>query len=207
MSNLRINRIPTPKDSHSPYLSRVKKTYIHQQNTNNDILILNKDIKKLIDFKKQKRSKVEIQICERFCFYYFYPEQRINKSKKEEKRVKFEFMMAAEKEIEWKSDVLNLWKVIDQLRLLKKIILNENQCFMLNNRDLQTITNKIEDAKQKSIKDLDEEKFQKRKNKLIEYLKNKKSKTPVELLLFKYVDDDLKTEIRQEIEFDLLERP
>ena len=51
-------------------------------------------------------------------------------------------MEAVDGELSNKADFLNYVKLITQFGLMKKILLNESQCFMIENRDLQTIVNK-----------------------------------------------------------------
>ncbi len=43
------------------YISRVKKNFIHQQKFKNENVILNKEIKQVIDFKKRKRRTIQIE--------------------------------------------------------------------------------------------------------------------------------------------------
>ncbi len=109
-------------------------------------------------------------------------------------------MLAAEEVVSNKSEILELWKKLDQVSLLKKIILNENQCYMLNNRDLQTVINK-RNSKVRDLKLINEEKNNERKVNLIEYLKKKKSENDLNIidnLLYKYLDEKLKEEISKE---------
>ena len=101
-----------------------------------------KDIENIIANKSRTRQRINIVSCERCyfilcCFNSSYKNQNDN-----QKLRKFELMEAADVELSNKSDFLNYVKLIDQFRLIKKIILNENQCFMIDNRDLQTIINK-----------------------------------------------------------------
>ena len=116
---------------------------------------LNKDIKTLIDYKAKKRELITITNCERFKYIYCCGE---NKTKLIKNTPNRELLVAAEDIIKKKSEVIDLWKSLDQFRLLTKIILNESQCFMIQNRNLQCINNTKIKSK---IISITEEKFNK----------------------------------------------
>jgi len=68
------------------------------------------------------------------------------------------------------------------------LVLNENQSFMIQNRGKQLITNEKEFVLDK-VKILDEDKFEKKTNKLTTYLqerKDSKTLTVIDTLLFRY---------------------
>ena len=57
--------------------------------------------------------------------------------------------------LESKLEIFEIWKNLDQFNLLMKIILNKNQCYMLKNRGLKVLTNKMEKDKEiENLKDL-----------------------------------------------------
>ena len=165
----------------------------NNEDKKNDIVI-NKDINKLLEYRKRKRTEIEISKWERNIFLCcnFTP-------KSKEEKLKYELMMAAEKAIEQKTEIFEVWKTIDQLRLLTNdwavgsrlivmLVLNENQSFMIQNRGKQLITNEKEFVLDK-VKILDEDKFEKKTNKLTTYLqerKDSKTLTVIDTLLFRY---------------------
>jgi len=68
------------------------------------------------------------------------------------------------------------------------LVLNENQSFMIQNRGKRLITNEKEFVLDK-VKILDEDKFEKKTNKLTTYLqerKDSKTLTVIDTLLFRY---------------------
>ena len=122
--------------------------------------------------------------------------------------IKKELSIAADKIIDHKSEIFNLWKHLEQLNILKKIILNENQNHMINTIGLKNITNRIEKEKElpddncKELKDIEEEKIEERNKRLIEYYKWKKEnniENVMDELLMYYLEDNLKIRIREEV--------
>ncbi len=140
-----------------------------------------------------------LEIC---CFNYCCFDKKKTKNKMD--LHKYELFKAAEFELENKLNFINLMKVIDQFRLMSKIFLNESQCFMLQNRDLQL----IRDVK-RYTEDYDsivDEKMKKKKEKLTKYLAEKlkeKSLTTVDKLLFKYLKKDFIDELQNEFHLNL----
>ncbi len=157
---------------------------------------LNKEIRKLIEFKKKHRRIVKLSSAERFYFNFCcYGSTAQNVTN--EKSLKYELMLAAESSIAKKTEILEMLKTLDQFRLLKKIILNENQCFMMDQRDLQMIVNKNARSNDEIEKLLEDIKQEKRSN-LIHYLKSLKQEskvTSIDTLLFGYLNRDFKKEI------------
>ncbi len=114
-------------------------------------------------------------------------------------------MLAAEEEFNKKTNIINLFMHIEQVSLLKKIILNESQNFMLEKRGLQNITNtNIKSAEE--LKLIQEENQKEKKNKLINYLKEKtleESLSDVDNLLMNYMNDEEFDKINKIIEEEL----
>ncbi len=112
--------------------------------------------------------------------------------------MKYELLKAAEELFEKKTEIIELFNFIDQFRLMKKIFLNKNQCFMLENRDTQSINNNNTKRLNKMMYELNEDKINKNKSNLKEYLAKKKkedSLTEVDNLLLEYMDDSLKEDV------------
>jgi len=161
-----------------------------------NITPFNKDLKQIINYKQKIRKEVKISYCERSrysccCF---------NPKTKEQILMK-ELSLLANKIIKQKSDIFELWKTIDQFSLLKKIVLNENQCFMIKNRGIKEISIKPENLQLKE-EDLEEERNDEDIIKLIEYFKSRNDKkkcNDIDDLLFNYLDHDIKSKIVDEL--------
>jgi len=162
---------------------------------------INKEFNEIIEYKKKKRVKVELGRCERFIFNYLWC-NFCEKTKDISKIIKYELISAVNYEIDKKLDLIELVKHMDQFRLFKKLFLNESQCFMLNSRDKMTITNHYRKNynDKEVVKFLNQEKLQRKKEKLIEYLKQKGQEnimSPIDLILIKYLDEEFQDEIQK----------
>jgi len=158
----------------------------------------NKDLKQIINYKQKIRKEVKISYCERSSYSCCF------NSKIKEQILKKELSTLADKIIEQKSDIFELWKTIDQFSLLKKIVLNENQCFMMKKRGIKEIV--INSLKQqikfKKKKVLEKERNDNNMNNLIEYFKLRKEKKKANViddLLFNYLEHDIKSKIAEEL--------
>ena len=113
-------------------------------------------------------------------------------------------MNNVETEIESKFDIIKVFKLFNEFFLLKKLLLNETQCYLLKNREVQTITNN-KSTPIEIIEDLNEVKEKQKINKLIDYLKTKKQQnnfSNIDLLLLKFLNDDLKIQLKKDVEED-----
>jgi len=132
-----------------------------------------------------------------------------NFSDNKEKKFKKEIIIAADNIISDKAEIFELWKCLDQFKLLKKILLNENQCYMLNHIGLKEILNKIDkenhvlpEQEYPELKDIEGNKEKVRRLKLIEYYKLNKVKNEsnnIDDLLWYYLDDEVKQVIEEEL--------
>ncbi len=88
-------------------------------------------------------------------------------------KIKFELMKAAEAELRQKFGIISFFKNIDQFKVTKKIILNESQDIMIRNIELPLITNNTTNSNStmKEIKKAKEEKINKKKEKLMQYVR------------------------------------
>ncbi len=114
-------------------------------------------------------------------------------------------MKACEEEIKVKTEVDYIFKSLDQFRLLKKLLLNEVQCFMLENRERHCIYNRIDEDSKKGLveelKSLNQEKMIKNENQLKVYLKKKKKEnnlTDIDNLLVAYLRNGIKSKLKEE---------
>ena len=95
---------------------------------------LNVDIKNYIDFKMKKRNPREIKLQDNFKFNYGCC--------LDENAKKFKVFHIIENELNKKIDIIRFLKKFDKLNATKKIILNKNQSFTLENKSLKVITHK-----------------------------------------------------------------
>jgi len=85
-------------------------------------------------------------------------------------------------------------------------LLNENQCYLLENREFHTLTNK-KSRPLDEIEDLFEINEKESFNRLINYIKLKKEENSfsnIDKLLLTYLNKDLKLKIMQEIDITYL---
>ena len=119
-------------------------------------------------------------------------------------------MIAADKNIDNKSNIFELWKYLNQFNILKKTLLNENQCFMLHNINSQKeIINKIDTQRDYSqddvtINDLYAIKINDRKLKLLEYYRYKNKSEGmdnniIDNLIWFYLDNEIKDYLQEEL--------
>lgn len=113
--------------------------------------------------------------------------------KNRENLVRKELMEKAEAIIEKKSDIFELFKLIDQFKVIKKLTLNENQYFLLNDIQKRTIISDANYRKSsKEFEDLKEAKYNIKKENLRKYLKRHNetnSLTSTDKLLLKYANN------------------
>ena len=164
-------------------------------------VIINNEFDKILAYKRKKRRPVHLGKCERFAFYYLWC-QFCQKARSNIKVIRFELMNAVNYELDKKLDIIEIIKHKDQFRLFKKLFLNESQCFMINQRDKQTISNKRGKIykDEEVIKYLNQEKLKEKKEKLIDYLRKKRDEykiTSIDLILIKYLDDEIKDDIKK----------
>ena len=161
---------------------------------NEKSMILNKDMNKLIDFKKRKRTKVVIGSCERMKYVSCFYANKLFKN-----NTGFILMLAAEKDFKQRTEIFETWKLLDQFKLFLKLFLNEHQCFMIENRGKKLLTNDFYSSldKEKFTK-LMEEEHEAKINMLANYINSKKetnSLVDVDVLLFSYLSDELQNKI------------
>jgi len=118
--------------------------------------------------------------------------------------LKYKLFEASNKEVNKKIDALSFIKTLEQFNLIKKIVLNESQCYMLQNRELKRIIDtKIKTVEQENQEELETEK--ENKNKLLAYLNKKNqenSLSSVDLMLVNYLEPELKIEVKNYLKID-----
>jgi len=181
--------------------THLKSLKINQKHNNQD-KVWNKDIEKIIEFQSKIRTKIEVTTCERCALYCGSDKTNDLKTK-----LRFELIKAAGREYLKKTEIIDLWRNIDQLKILIKLVLNESQSFMLKNKGLKNIVNKdskrvINIGSKDSLLDIKEEKYKEDKIKLLNYLKLKLAGNQlpnVDKVLFGYLDEQVKAEIIEAI--------
>jgi len=186
--------------------SGIKKTFNHlgigipikevnNNNINSDDKIKNKEIKSAIKTRKghfpviiNAWTKLGRIICR--CCYKKMSKEYINQKLCEG------LIENADKEIAKKFEVTEVFKALNELRLIKELVLDENDCYLLENTEKQTITNQvIEQEKQDKInKENEKENF---KN-LLQYLKSKEKDYQISKFKF-HLLRNLKQELKDEI--------
>jgi len=196
----KLDLINNDNNPQSQYPDTVRKLSQIKQGFKLKEPIVNKDVKRLLSYKSRGRKVINITTCERFCVLgccCF--------NKKQSENLKYELINHAEKELEKKFDVIEVFKLFNQLRVITKLLLNENQCFLLENREMHTLTN----SKSKplgEIEDLNVVKYNESYSKCLEYLKSKKQEagfSVIDLILIKYLKEDLKSKFNEEIQCEL----
>ena len=175
-------------DAHSDFLNITKDS---------EVIILNNDISKLISKRKKKKISVNISFGER-CYYILCCFDMSGKSRLT--KAKIELRSMADKILDQRSEIMNVWHNFDQFKLFQKILLNESQNFMLQRRGKQQILSDGLLPTPEEVHILDEINFLKSKNILVDYFSSRKRDnkiSTVDILLYNYCEEDLKNEIEK----------
>jgi len=194
-SQTKLPLTPQTPSSFSKVASNNTQNNQIQLTTVNTANILNTNenrLSGLIDHTKKKRPPFEISYCELFSYKYFH----CCKSEKEKanSKIRNQIIFQAEHEIDKRVDTLNVFQLFEQFKIIKQILLNQNQCYMLDNKGKQIIYNKKISSKSDYSKVMEEKKLR-TEEKLIAYLKEKKEKNQVnevDILLFNLMEEDIK---------------
>ncbi len=157
----------------------------------------NDDMKRMINHKDKKRVKMEVQWLENLkymycCSYY------LTRNEKNMNRRRLELIAAAEKDLSQKTNAILLIDRFEQFHLMKKILFNESQCTMLENRDLKLIINKKYNVG-KENDFIYEKKRKEEKVNLLKYLAKKAKEnvlSDVDILFYKYLRPELKEQLK-----------
>jgi len=156
---------------------------------------LNKDLKKHNKNSKKPRREIEPTWCD-FCFNFACCYKQSDNIRSNDTLLRFELIKAAEKYLDDYLEISELLKTMDKLKLIEKIILNENQNFMLRNKARKTIVNRNCLAKEQII-DLHDAKYEEQKQKLSEYVKNGRNQNTfddIDIFLYDNLRNGLKVE-------------
>jgi len=162
-----------------------------------DNTLVNKDVKKLLEYKDKDKEQIKIGNCERFCYINCCCYMKTRNKKDKNYNLRYELINHAETETSKKFDIIEVFKLFNQLRLLKKLLLDKNQCYLLDNRELHSLThNKIETTD--TIQDLNQIIETENFDNLIEYLKAKEQNlSNIDLVLLSYLKEDIKNELKK----------
>jgi len=176
--------------------------------SNDNNAVENKEIKKLIQLKKRKKTHIEINECERFRFIYCCYVDKLSE-KRTEKKLKYELLLNVDNDIQNRSEIFEIFRLLDQFKLLLKLFLNESQGFMIKTRGKQEITNDFNwTSNNEKIKKIEEISMQKQINKLSDYLIERKANnliSNIDILLFYYLDNEAKEKMINKIQIEDLE--
>lgn len=166
-------------------------------------VVINKDIHKLLKFKNKVRKTFVITRCDRCKIICCLSSFGKNESEDYYKNAKIVIAKEADRLIRQRSEIFELWKSIDNISLFKKLILNQNQCFMIKNKCKKLL---VSDGKidLSSLKKLKDKELQKQVDDLCTYLKKRKDKktiNAVDYLLFDYCEDKVKEKVNNTISF------
>jgi len=143
-------------------------------------VILNKDISKVIQSKNSKTNNIEITYCNKLSYAACCGESKTHTN------FLYKLISSVDTELDKKCDFVEITKSLDQLRLLKKVILNKGQCLILNNRDLKIVTEKAEEQNV----------VNKEKNtEILNYIKERKENkmiNQIDMVLFNYLPKEIK---------------
>jgi len=199
MTPIIINENREMNDKTKDSIAKINKVSIKQKETQ-----LNKELDKILEFKKKPRKEIQVNKWERYTWHCCcFESVCFQKSKKD--ILKYNVMMAAEDKLNKKLEIIELLKVVEQFKLFGKIYLNENQHFMLLNRDKQDIITK-EKIKDKIDIHLIEDKEKEKKEHLLEYLIEKKQQSKINTIdkvLYTYLDRDIKRVVEEKINMDV----
>jgi len=172
---------------------RVTNQYTFNKLQNKDLAV-NKELEKIVDYKSKKRKNVQIHFLERARFYCCC------KNPLYVDRIKCDLIQNVYFIIRQRFEIFELFKQLNQFRLTAKLLLNENQCFMLQNIGRKLITNEfnLSLGSEEFCKHIENKHNLLQKN-LLNYLKDKKQNnllTNIDLVLYRYLD--LNTDFKDE---------
>jgi len=183
-----------------------KKNYYFQKK--DEEIVINKELGKIISFHKKRRERIYILFSEYITIYFPCCFKKKGKGAKSKKDLRYEFVNEVDKWISRHMDIIPFFKEIDKLNLLKKIILNECQNFMLNNKDQKILAmythNLTENLNHKFLEKKDKKK--RLQNQLVEYLIDKKQRdklTDVDVVLFTNMESGLRQTIEEDVNFKI----
>ena len=150
------------------------------------------------------KPKIAVDISERSVWNYKFCLCFIKKDSKGNAKIINQLIYAATVEVDKRTSTLGILSLFEQFKVLKKVVLNENQCYMLDNKGKKPITNQ-EIPSLKEFTEAFEERNRSKEEKLILYLKDKKLESgivEVDYLLFKLMNEDLQKRINKQVKIN-----
>ena len=164
-------------------------------------------LKEISKFTNKRREKVDLNPGILFCYRYFLCPNLPLQSQKSLLKKKIYYL--ADNTLNHFINIINHLKSINQLNVIKKIILNENQCFMLSRQSKKLIVNtkpEISTNFDMLLKEEEDIKIDKLKN----YLKIKIENNDfalIDKLLYDISDEQLKERLKDILDEDKINSP
>ncbi len=124
--------------------------------------------------------------------------------KKDDYKIKTQLIYSANYDIDKRTNTLNFLNLFDHFKVIKQIVLNENQCFMLDKKGKKSITNKIISSENQFTTVLNERENIK-EERLVKYLKNKiheEGLDETDMMLYKMMDEEVQRRVKKETNID-----
>jgi hypothetical protein len=171
-----------------------------EQLTTHSRLKPKRDISRLSTiFQHKEKPRSEIKIEEMMLWKYRFCFCCIKREVVDKQKVKNQLMHSANYEIDKRTGTMNILSMFEQFKVLKQIVLNESQCFMIDNKGKKFISNRDLKSKVEYTEALELKKRSKEEG-LIKYLKEKvDSDTGVEetdLFLLKSMEEEIRERVK-----------
>ncbi len=147
-----------------------------------------------------QKPKKSVDISESYLWKYKFCFCCLKKDLKDEYKAKSQLIYSANYEIDKRTSTLNILNLFDHFKVIKQIVLNENQCFMIDKMGKKTITNKIISSK-KEFTTVMEERDKSKEIRLVKYLKDKTHEgglDETDIMLYKMMDEEIQERVRKE---------
>ena len=125
------------------------------------------------------KPKTLIKIDEMTLWKYQFCSCFVKKETNTDTKLMNQFIYSAKAELDKRYSAVNMLALFEEFKVLKQIVLNEDQCFMLNQKGKKVITN-IESNTDKQFTEAFDESERKKEHKLIAYLLKKKEDQGIE---------------------------
>ena len=149
---------------------------------------------------KFDKPKTPVHIDETTLWKYHFCNCFIKKETNANSKMMNNFIYSAKSELDKRYSTVNILALFEQFKVLKQIVLNENQCFMLDHKGKKIITN-ITNNSDKEFTEAFEEINRKKEEKLVKYLLQKKDLDEgfeeTDILLLRSMEDDLQMRIKK----------
>ena len=150
-------------------------------------IVLNKEINKVINSRTKKTHHVKISTLNRLNYIYCCGASKIDRKSLSK------WVYTIENELSKKCDFIEISRLLDQFRLLKKVMINEGQCLLLKNRDFSKINERDFNL---------ESEYNGTYKEIVEYMKARKESglmNQIDLLLFNYMKQEIKEKVNEQI--------